>query len=80
MYPTHSHPTSQAHHGVAMMTQGGRAETISTVHTIQMAVNDAYMGFVLGKNGSSITEIQNLSRARVVVSPRGEYVPGTTNR
>lgn len=92
--PVFTHPNAPQH-AIAMMAPGmpaagpggmppmgpmARAETLSTVHTIRMAVHDAYMGLILGRNGSTLTDIQTTSRARIVVSARNEYVPGTTNR
>lgn len=48
--------------------------------TISLQVPDAIIGNILGKQGSTMREIMSLSGAKVVVSPRGDYVDGTTNR
>ena len=66
--------------GPAPMPGMPRAETLSTMHTIRMAINDSCMGLVLGRNGSTLADIQSTSRARIVVSGRNEFVPGTNNR
>jgi hypothetical protein len=66
--------------GPAPMPGMPRAETLSTMHTIRMAINDSCMGLVLGRNGSTLADIQSTSRARIVVSGRNEFVPGTHNR
>lgn len=56
------------------------SETVSASTTITMAIPDSVIGNVLGKKGAGITEIQALSGAKVKISPRGEYIAGTTNR
>lgn len=45
-------------------------ETISAISTITMSVPDALVGYILGKKGATITEIQNMSGAKVLVSSR----------
>lgn len=46
------------------------AETTSATSTITINVPDTIIGYVLGKRGAVIAEIQRLSGAKVVVSPR----------
>lgn len=48
--------------------------------TITLSIPNELIGNIFGKNGSTMREIISLSGAKVVVSPRGEYVEGTTNR
>lgn len=46
------------------------ATTISCTSTIELAVPDALVGYILGKRGSTILEIQAMSGAKVAISPR----------
>lgn len=48
--------------------------------TITLSVPDELVGNILGKQGVTMREIISLSGAKVTVSPRGEFVEGTTNR
>jgi hypothetical protein len=43
-------------------------------------VPDRMIGAVLGKGGAVLREIQAQSGARITISKRGEFAPGTTNR
>jgi len=54
--------------------------TISAVTTIELAVPNAYIGAILGVQGTKLAEIKNLSGAQIRISDKGEYVRGTTNR
>jgi len=59
----------------------GAAAMLSSTSTITLAVADALVGSILGPKGATIHEIMSLSGgAKVSVSPRGEFVEGTTNR
>lgn len=51
----------------------------SHVHT-QMQVPNKLVGSILGKGGSTLKEIQQQTGARVTISKRGEFAPGTQNR
>mmetsp|Transcript_28815 Transcript_28815/g.31450 ORF Transcript_28815/g.31450 Transcript_28815/m.31450 type:complete len:328 (+) Transcript_28815:209-1192(+) len=57
----------------------GGAEPVADT-TITLSVPDDLIGNIFGKQGATMREIISLSGARVVVSPRGEYVEGTKNR
>lgn len=46
----------------------------------QVYVPDHMVGVILGKGGATVIDMQNLTGARIQVSQRGEYVPGTHNR
>ncbi len=48
--------------------------------TITISIPDELVGNIFGKQGATMREIISLSGAKVVVSARGEYVAGTTNR
>ncbi|GMH95888.1 hypothetical protein TrST_g3403 [Triparma strigata] len=47
---------------------------------MQMAVPNSVIGCILGRGGTTMLELQAVSGARIKVSQRGEYVPGTENR
>lgn len=47
---------------------------------ITISIPNELVGNIFGKQGSTMREIISLSGAKVVVSGRGEYVEGTTNR
>lgn len=59
---------------------GSPMPLIDALTTISLAVPEALVGNILGRNGSAVREISSLSGAKVLVSPRGEYIEGTTNR
>jgi predicted RNA-binding protein YlqC (UPF0109 family) len=46
------------------------AETLSASTTITLSVPDQLVGYILGKRGVTIAEIQSMSGAKVVISPR----------
>lgn len=46
----------------------------------QVAVPDHMVGVILGKGGATVIDMQNMTGARIQVSQRGEYIPGTHNR
>jgi predicted PilT family ATPase len=46
----------------------------------QIQVPDRLIGAVLGKGGMVLKELQQQSGARISISKRGEYAPGTANR
>lgn len=48
--------------------------------TVTISVLDSLAGFVVGKEGTALREIQRQSGARIVMSRRGEYIPGTQSR
>ncbi|CBJ29908.1 conserved unknown protein [Ectocarpus siliculosus] len=50
------------------------------VSQMQVAIPDHLVGVILGKGGATVIDMQNQTGARIQVSQRGEYIPGTTNR
>ena len=58
----------------AASTGGGGAQTV------QMQCPDTLVGSIVGRGGSVIVEMQRTSGARIQISQKGEYVPGTTDR
>jgi len=74
---THTHVLhAQPPHGQA--PSGGDARALGTSMTMQ--VPDSVVPIILGKGGAIMREIQQRSGARIRVSQKGEYVPGTTDR
>ena len=51
-----------------------------SVFALQLQVPDKLIGSVLGKAGATLKEIQMQTGARITISKRGEYAPGTQNR
>lgn len=54
---------------------GGGGATV-----LEISVPDSYVGGVVGRSGATITNIQNTTGARVQLSQKGVYVPGTDRR
>lgn len=48
--------------------------------TITVEVPDSLIGYLLGREGVTMREINSLSGAKVVISPRGEFSDGATKR
>ncbi|WOL18960.1 protein BTR1 isoform X1 [Canna indica] len=57
---------------------GGPVEGQSNSVTIGVA--DEHIGAVVGRGGRNITEISQVSGARIKISDRGDFVSGTTDR
>ena len=53
---------------------------IQSTATLELTVPDELVGAVLGKGGKTINEFMQYSGAKIQVSQKGEYVPGTNNR
>lgn len=62
------------------LTYATGASLISATTTFEIAVPDAHVGNIFGKQGSVLKEIISLSGAHVTISQRGEFVEGTDNR
>jgi len=56
------------------------AASISFNSTINLAVPDSMIGALLGRRGQTLMELQSESGARIRVSQRDVFVPGTNNR
>jgi len=50
-----------------------------TQTSVTISVLDSLAGFVVGKEGGTLREIQRQSGARISMSRRGEFIPGTVN-
>jgi len=46
----------------------------------QMMIPDNMIGSILGRGGSTLTELESLSGTKIRASQRGEFVPGTRSR
>ena len=69
----------------AMSNMGplGLSSASSQIHstaTLELTVPDDLIGAVLGKQGKTINEFMQYSGAKIQVSQKGEFVPGTNNR
>ncbi|KAJ7970505.1 RNA-binding protein Nova-1 [Quillaja saponaria] len=49
-------------------------------NSVIIGVADGHIGLVLGRGGRNIMEISQLSGARIKISDRGDFLPGTTDR
>ncbi|XP_070571350.1 RNA-binding protein Nova-1-like [Ptychodera flava] len=48
--------------------------------SMEIEVPETLVGAILGKGGKTLVEFQQCSGARIQISKKGEYVPGTRNR
>ncbi|KAH7440767.1 hypothetical protein KP509_03G010000 [Ceratopteris richardii] len=48
--------------------------------SVTLPVADEHVGAIVGRGGKIITEIQQSTGARIKISDRGDYMPGTRNR
>lgn len=68
------------HHQVAAPHVPAVAGTETAMTTMTIPVNEAYVGYIIGKAGSVVQEIMRMSGATITISQKGEYVEGTTDR
>lgn len=47
---------------------------------LELDINESIIGAIIGPNGRSISDIQQISGARIQISKKGIYAPGTRNR
>ncbi|KAK4750257.1 hypothetical protein SAY87_027706 [Trapa incisa] len=64
---------------------GGRArypnvEKEDTINSTTMGIADDRIGLIVGRGGRNITEISQASGARIKISDRGDFIPGTSDR
>jgi len=82
--PQHVHhhhiqqPPSSNSSLVALQQQLQHQQFANTTLTLQ--VPDKLIGSILGKSGATLKKFQSQSGARITISKRGEYAPGTQNR
>ena len=51
-----------------------------TKMTLKFLVNNNSAGFLIGKGGSTIAELQSCTKARINIALSGEFYPGTLDR
>ncbi|MEE6489918.1 hypothetical protein FKM82_015726 [Ascaphus truei] len=56
------------------------AESGGGKEMLEMAVPETLVGAILGKGGKTLVEYQELTGARIQISKKGEFVPGTRSR
>ncbi|XP_047307137.1 protein BTR1-like isoform X1 [Impatiens glandulifera] len=71
------HGTNYGANGNGGKFQNNKA-TPSTTTTIGVA--DEHIGVVVGRGGRNLTEISQVSGARIKISDRGDFIPGTSDR
>jgi RNA-binding protein Nova len=74
-----SNPLSSAL-GISPTTTATTSSSIQSSATLEITVPDELIGAILGKGGKTINEFMQYSGARIQVSQKGEFVPGTSNR
>uniref|UniRef100_A0A3B4H1R2 RNA-binding protein Nova-1-like n=1 Tax=Pundamilia nyererei TaxID=303518 RepID=A0A3B4H1R2_9CICH len=52
----------------------------ATKEVVEIAVPENLVGAILGKGGKTLVEYQELTGARIQISKKGEFIPGTRNR
>lgn len=84
---THSY---QQHQGQQQQQQQQHQGTVSLIgiekssdgqhETIDLAVPENLIGAILGRNGRTLLEYQQISGAKIQISKKGDHIPGTRNR
>ncbi|XP_027033904.1 RNA-binding protein Nova-1 isoform X1 [Tachysurus fulvidraco] len=59
--------------GTEKLAEGGK-------EVLEIAVPENLVGAILGKGGKTLVEYQELTGARIQISKKGEFIPGTRNR
>lgn len=49
-------------------------------NSVTLGVADEHIGIVVGRSGRNITEISQISGARIKISERGDFINGTSDR
>ncbi|KAL7546142.1 hypothetical protein ACHAWF_009482 [Thalassiosira exigua] len=57
-----------------------RAPPSAGAVAVRLGVPDSRVGSILGRGGKTLAELQGLSRTRIRISQRGDFVPGTRDR
>ncbi|RMC01781.1 hypothetical protein DUI87_21801 [Hirundo rustica rustica] len=59
---------------------GTEKSTDGSRDVVEIAAPENFVGAILGKGGKTLVEYQELTGARIQISKKGEFVPGTRNR
>lgn len=65
---------------VSYDTGSGALEYDAHPVTVSLAVPEACVGAVIGKQGAVVTQIKDLMKVDIRISRKGEYLPGTNDR
>uniref|UniRef100_A0A0G4GLY5 K Homology domain-containing protein n=1 Tax=Chromera velia CCMP2878 TaxID=1169474 RepID=A0A0G4GLY5_9ALVE len=76
MAPTTLAGSVMALHGLSGVTD----DLLSSFCEISFQLADHFVGVLIGRGGQGIAEVSQTTGAKVQVSSKGEYVPGTQNR
>ncbi|EPS59477.1 hypothetical protein M569_15330, partial [Genlisea aurea] len=57
-----------------------KASILRLTSSVSIGVPDENIGLIVGRGGRNILEISQLSGARIKISDRGDFIPGTSNR
>jgi len=77
----HQQPQTHQHHqqvGVSVLSVEKSSDGLKEV--IDLAVPENLIGAILGKQGRTLIEYQDISGAKIQISKKGDYVVGTRNR
>lgn len=66
--------------GMSPASTAPTSTSIQSSATLEITVPDELIGAILGRGGKTINELMQYSGARIQVSQKGEFVPGTNNR
>ena len=66
--------------GGVPITIGGDVKDPTKDTVLEVEVPETLVGAILGKGGKTLVEFQNYSGAKIQISKKGEYIPGTRNR
>lgn len=66
----------QRHHSHSSLQHLARSGPVS----VQLGVPDSRIGSILGRGGKTLTELQGLSKTKIRISQRGDFIQGTHNR
>lgn len=75
-----SNPLLNAVGNLGPLGLSSSSSLIQSTATLELTVPDELIGAVLGKQGKTINEFMQYSGAKIQVSQKGEFVPGTNNR
>uniref|UniRef100_A0A8C5JWP6 NOVA alternative splicing regulator 2 n=1 Tax=Jaculus jaculus TaxID=51337 RepID=A0A8C5JWP6_JACJA len=75
-----SNPTGSPYASPADVLPAEKLAAESAKELVEIAVPENLVGAILGKGGKTLVEYQELTGARIQISKKGEFLPGTRNR